>query len=77
MKVYRYSCKTHYEPPKKLLGTPLTVEEINKLPEQLRPQLTGYLYSVDLKDEMPSKQLLVNYKKYLESTNEKTKKRIL
>lgn len=82
LKVYHYSCKNHYEnhyenhhePPKKLLETPLTVEEINKLPEKLRPQLTGSLYSVDLKDEMPSKQLLVNYKKYLESPDPKTKK---
>ena len=78
LKVYHYSCENHHENhhenPKKLLETPLTVEEINKLPEKLRPQLTGSLYSVDLKDEMPSKQLLVNYKKYLESTDPKTKK---
>jgi hypothetical protein len=39
-------------------GTPVTAEEVNRLPVEIRPQLAGNLIVRDLTDELPSLELL-------------------
>lgn len=54
------------------IDNPVTNEEIKKLPEHLRPQLTGTLMKIDIPE--PSYiTILENYQKYLKEKNPKQK----
>ena len=52
---------------------PVTMDDLKKIPEEYRPELTGRLYKKDIAEDTAS-LLLYYYKMYLESKDKKVKK---
>lgn len=52
---------------------PVTMDDLKKIPEEYRPELTGQLYKKDIAEDTAS-LLLYYYKMYLESKDKKVKK---
>ena len=74
--VYQYSqthkfSQSYYYGGEKLTRPRVSLDEILEIPPALRPQLTGYLMSVDIGGEMSYHILLDYFKKYLTEKNEK------